>query len=48
MADRYKDDFFEKKENLTDYNNGYLQGQLNVLADIIGVGHIVKMYKSNK
>lgn len=48
LADRYKDDFFDSKDNINDYSKGYLKGQLDTLNEIIGVGYIVKHYKSNK
>jgi hypothetical protein len=48
LADRYKDDFFEKPENMTDYGKGYLKGQLDTLQEVIGIGLTVKRYKSNK
>lgn len=46
--DRVKDDFFDSKEAITDYNKGYLKGQLDAYNEVIGVGYIVKNFKSNK
>jgi len=46
--DRVKDDFFDSKEGITDYGKGYLKGQLDAYNEVVGIGYIVKNFKSNK
>lgn len=43
-ADRYKDDFFEK-ENTIETDKRYLQGQLNVIDDIVGLVNFMDSFK---
>ena len=44
MADLYKDQFFDP-EHKPPINKDYLQGQLNVIDDLIGLPLILKQYK---
>jgi len=48
LMDRVKDDFFDSKEGITDYGKGYLKGQLDAYNEVVGIGYIVKNFKSNK
>lgn len=44
MADLYKDQFFDSEHKPT-INKDYLQGQLNVIDDLVGLPLILKQYK---
>lgn len=47
LADRNKDEFFEKKE-LTESDRRYYQGKLEMIDEIVGLGSFLKHYKTQE
>lgn len=44
MADRYKDDFFDKAE-ASDIDKAFLRGQLSIIDDVIGLPAFIKAFR---